>query len=191
LELKIGNNIISNPTEITEKLNMYFTNTVAELEHQNINKESYNNSRKEIQHCPNSIFICPVTEEEVVSTAKNLKDKLTAGYDDIPESLVKQCTQLIKGPLTHIYNLSLRSGGFPDEWKLANVKTLYKKGDRYNIQHYRPISITSVFAKLLERLMFIRFIPFLYENKILTEDQNCLRKGKCIETAVQSFVEKI
>ena len=26
LELKIGNNIISNPTEITEKLNMYFMN---------------------------------------------------------------------------------------------------------------------------------------------------------------------
>jgi hypothetical protein len=101
LELKIGNNITSNPIEINEKLNMYFTNTVAELKHQNINKRSYNNSRKDIKQCPNSIFISPVTEEEVVSTAKNLKHKLTAGYDDIPESLVKQCIQLIKGPLTH------------------------------------------------------------------------------------------
>ena len=104
LELKIGNNNISNPTEITEKLNTYFTNTVTELVKQNINKGSYNNSCKEIKHCPNSIFISPVTEE-VVSLAKNLKDKLTAGYDDIPESLVKQCIQLIKGPLTHIYNV--------------------------------------------------------------------------------------
>jgi len=59
-----------------------------------------------------------------------LKDKLTAGYDDIPESLVKQCIQSIKGPLTHIYTVSLRSGVFPDEWKLAKVKPLYKKGDR-------------------------------------------------------------
>jgi len=39
-ELRIGNNIISNPTEITEKLNMYFKNTVAELVQQNINKGS-------------------------------------------------------------------------------------------------------------------------------------------------------
>jgi len=31
LELKIGNNIVSNPIEIAEKLNMYFTSTVAEL----------------------------------------------------------------------------------------------------------------------------------------------------------------
>jgi hypothetical protein len=91
LDLKIGNNIISNLTEITEKINMYFTNTVAELVQQNISKESYNNLRQEIKHCPKSIFISPVTEEKVVSLAENLEDKLTAGYNDIPESLVKQC----------------------------------------------------------------------------------------------------
>jgi len=189
-ELKTGNNIILNPTEITETLNMYFTNTVAELVQQNINKGSYNNLHQDIQHCPNSIFISPVTEE-VVSLAKNLKNKLTAGYDYIPESLLKQCIQIIKGPLTHIYNVSLRSEVFPDEWKAAKVKPLYKKGDRYNIQNYRPISIILVFAKLLEKFMFNRVIPFLYENKILTEAQNGFRKGKCIETAVQSFIEII
>jgi hypothetical protein len=92
--MKIGNNIIWNPIEITEKLNMYFMNTVAELVQQNINKGSYNNLHQEIKHCPNSVFISPVTEEEEeVSLAKNLKDKLTAGYDDIPESLVKKCVQ--------------------------------------------------------------------------------------------------
>ena len=39
--------------------------------------------------------------------------------------------------------------------------------------------------------MLNRLIPFLYENKILTEAQNGFRKGKCIETAVQSFIERI
>jgi len=138
-----------------------------------------------------SIFISPVTEEEVVSLAKNLKDKITTGYDDIPESLVKQCIQLIKGPLTHIYNVLLRSMVFPDEWKVAQMKPLYKKGDTYNIQNNRPISIISVFAKLLERLMFSRLIPFLHENKILTEAKNGFRKGKCVEIAVQLFFEII
>jgi hypothetical protein len=71
------------------------------------------------------------------------------------------------------------------------VKPLYNKGDRYNIQNYRPISIIPVFAKLLERLTFNRLIPFLHENKILIEAQNGFRKGKCIETAVQSFIKII
>jgi hypothetical protein len=39
--------------------------------------------------------------------------------------------------------------------------------------------------------MFNRLIPFLYENKISTEAQNYFRKGKCIETAAQSFIEII
>jgi hypothetical protein len=188
LKLRIGKNIISNPTEITEKLNMYSTNIVEELLKQNINRWTYKNLHQEIKHCPNSIFIPPVTEE-VVSLTKSLKGKHTAGYDDIAKSLVKQCIQLIKRPLTYIYiyNVLLNSGVFPNEWKTAKVKPLYKKGDRYDIQNYRPISVISVFAKLLERLMFNRLIPFLSENKIFTEAQNGFRKGNCIERAIYLF----
>jgi len=111
LELRIGNKIISNPTEITEKLNMYFISTVEELVQQNSNRRNYN--KLEIKHCPNSIFIHPVTEEEVISLTKSLKGKPSAGYDDIPERLVKQCIHLIKGSLAHIYNVSLNSRCFP------------------------------------------------------------------------------
>ena len=71
------------------------------------------------------------------------------------------------------------------------MKPLYKKGIRYDIQNYRPISVICLFAKLLERLMFSRLITFVYKNKILTEAQNGFRKGKCIETALQSFNEII
>jgi retron-type reverse transcriptase len=71
------------------------------------------------------------------------------------------------------------------------VEPLYKKGYMYDIQNYRPISVISVFAKLLERLMFNRLISFLFKNKIFTEAQNGFRKGKCIETAIQSFIEII
>jgi hypothetical protein len=81
----------------------------------------------------------PVTEEEVVSLAKSLKGKPTAGYEDMPESLVEQCIQLIKGPLTHIHNVSLMSGVFPYDWNVAKLKRLYKKGNSYDIQNYRPI----------------------------------------------------
>ena len=71
------------------------------------------------------------------------------------------------------------------------MKPLYKKGDRYDIKNYRPISLISVFAKLLERLMFNRMISFLSENKIFTEAQNGFRKWKCIDTAIQSFIEVV
>jgi hypothetical protein len=119
LELRIGNKTISNPTEITEKLNMRFISTVEELVKKNSNRKTDN--KLEMTLCPNSIFIYPVTEEEVISLTKSLKGKPTADYNNIPESLVKQCIQLIKWPLARIYNVSLSSGVFPDEWKTAEV----------------------------------------------------------------------
>jgi hypothetical protein len=110
LELRVGNRIISNPTAITDKLNSHFISTVKELIKQKNSESVYD---LEIKHCPNSIFIYPVTEEEVISLTKSLKGKPTSGDDYIPENLVKQCIHLIKWPLTHIYNLSLTSGVFP------------------------------------------------------------------------------
>ena len=48
-----------------------------------------------------------------------------------------------------------------------------------------------IFAKLLERLKYNRIISFLYKNKIFSEAQNGFRKGKSINTAVQSFIGSI
>jgi hypothetical protein len=127
----------------------------------------------------------------VVHLAKTLKGKQTAGYDDTPEHIVKQCIQAIIKPLTHILNTSFREGIFQDQWRLTKVKPLYKKGDEQNIQNYRPISILPVFAKLLAKLMFNRITSFLNETKSLTEAQNGFRKGKYIETTIQALKEPI
>ena len=54
-----------------------------------------------------------------------------------------------KKPLTHIYNASWNSLVFPNESKIAKVKPLYKKGARYDIQNYRPISVLSIFFKII------------------------------------------
>ena len=185
--MKIGNRIIPGPTEITDKLNSHFISTVKDLIKQKNNVSIYD---LKTEHCLNSIFIYPVTEEEVNDLAKSLKGKPTSGNDDIPENLVKQCIHLIKRPLTHIYNISLISGVLPVVWKTAKVKPLHKKGDKYDM-NYRPISIIPVSAKILERLMYNRITSFLCENKILSEAQNGFRKGKSIDTTIQSYIERI
>jgi hypothetical protein len=56
-----------------------------------------------------------------------------------------------------------------------------KMGDRYDIQNYRPISVSSIFSKLLESLMFNRFIHFLSNNRIFTKAQNGFRKGNVLK----------
>jgi hypothetical protein len=140
-----------------------------------------------MQHC----LVKPVFAQLVKQFPALFETQKFITDDDIPENLVKQCMQLIKGPLAHIYNLSLNSGVFPDIRKTAKVKPLYKKGDKCDMRNYRPISIIPVFGKLLQRLMCNRIISFLYKNKNLSEAQNGFRKDKSIDIAVQSFIGTI
>jgi hypothetical protein len=59
--------------------------------------------------------------------------------------VVNKCREAIKKLLAHIWNASLESGAFPDRFKIAKVKRLHKKGDKSNMQNYRPISCLCEF----------------------------------------------
>jgi hypothetical protein len=45
--------------------------------------------------------------------------------------------------------------------KIAKVRPLYKKGEKQEVCNYRPISILSVFSKILERLVYNRLTSFV------------------------------
>jgi hypothetical protein len=76
--------------------------------------------------------------------------KSSAGYDEIPDMIVKQCIHTVKKPSTVIINLSLSSGIFPNQMKIAKVRPIFKKGQKQNIENYRPILILSGFQKFLK-----------------------------------------
>jgi len=136
------------------------------------------------------MFLIPVTENEVENVAKGLKNKSSAGIDEISDCVVKQCIIRLKKPLTNIYNASLESGIFPDQLKIAKVIPVDKKGDKKNVQNYRPIALLSVFSKLLEKLVYNRLMGFIEGNGILTEEQYGFRTTKSTETAFADFYSK-
>jgi hypothetical protein len=79
------------------------------------------------------LFLAPVTEEEVLQVISKLKTKIIVGFDEIQDMIVKECIQTIKEPLTFIFNLSLCSGIFPNQMKIAKVRPIFKNGHKQNI----------------------------------------------------------
>ena len=75
--------------------------------------------------------------------------------------------------------------------KIAIVKPLHKKGDTREIQNYRPISLLSVFSKIIEKLMYRRLMSFITDYNILNDSQHGFRVGKSTETAADAFLENI
>ena len=79
------------------------------------------------QQCPNSMFINPVSEDEVVNIIKSCKPKHSKDCDDINMYVLSKVTDQIVKPLVHIFNLSLSSGIFPSEMNTANKLFQYLK----------------------------------------------------------------
>ena len=66
--------------------------------------------------------------------------------------------------------IPLHTGIFSDRLKIAVVKPLYKKGDKFGISNYRPISLLPTFAKIFEKAMYSMLSQHLQTNNILAPE---------------------
>ena len=87
--------------------------------------------------------------------------------------------------------MSLKEGVVPFEWKEANIITLFKKGSRNKSENYRPVSLTSVICKLLERLIKDHMVDFLVKHNLLNSSQHGFLKARSCLTNMLCFLEEI
>ena len=62
-----------------------------------------------------------------------MKKKKSSGIDGVSQECLLEGSEVLVIPLTRLINTSIQSGIFPEEWKLAVVTPLLKKGDQKNI----------------------------------------------------------
>ena len=132
-----------------------------------------------------------VTPELVAKKIKAMKDNKSPGVDGIPPKLLMETVEQISIPLARIFNLSLKEGVVPFEWKEANIIPLFKKGSRNKSENYRPVSLTSVICKLLERLIKDHMVDFLVKHKLLNSSQHGFLKARSCLTNMLCFLEEI
>ena len=94
-------------------------------------------------------------------------------------------------PLTIIINQSLKTGIFPEALKIAKVKPLYKKGDNFCLNNYRPISLLPTISKIFERVMFTQLYSYLNAHNLLSEQQYGFRSQHSTELACVKLVDYI
>ena len=132
-----------------------------------------------------------VTPELVAKKIKAMKDNKSPGVDGIPPKLLIDTVEQISIPLARVFNLSLKEGAVPFEWKEANIIPLFKKGSRNKSENYRPVSLTSVICKLLERLIKDHMVDFLVKHKLLNSSQHGFLKARSCLTNMLCFLEEI
>lgn len=117
---------------------------------------------------PYSLTHIFVSDNEVFKILNSLNVAKANGPDNISNKLLRETAPAIAKPLASIFNQSLSSGQFPDEWKKANVVPIFKKENRQTVKNYRPISLLPCVSKVLERIVFNKLLAYCQEHNLLT-----------------------
>jgi hypothetical protein len=155
----IPTKIINNGQEITEtqKIAEAFSKYFAEIGDK-LASDIPNVSKSPLEYIDSqtsdSFYIYPTTSYEIEREIMALKTSKAAGPCSLPIKVLKLLQNVIAKPLEILFNTSFSTGIVPENFKLARILPVFKKGDHTNLNNYRPISLLSVFNKLLEKLMY-------------------------------------
>ena len=184
---KINTLIVDGATEldggkIAEEFNKFFISVGASSgsteKRNNITFEKLN----EINHEDSAFLFNEIDETFVQKELQNLQTSKSTGPDGIHPKLLKAAAPIISSHLAHLFNLSLRTGLIPDDWKKANVTPIHKGGNADDTNNYRPISVIPVVMKIFERAVHLQLIEYLAAHNMLAPEQSGFRKKHSADT---------
>ena len=180
-EINVNGALVSDDTCIANEFNKFFTSVGKDISDSiskiNIDPLSYlpdtppKNEMKFYKVGP--ILVCDIL--------KAMEPKKSIDMDGISINLLKFISTNISSPLAYIFNLSLETGVFPDKLKTSRVVPVFKQGDNKLCDNYRPISLISSIAKILEKIVALKLTNHLDLNKLLYPYQFGFQRGLSTE----------
>ena len=131
------------PKDQAELFNIFFFNQFSEPSSYEI----------DLSYFRDSDFDIDFDHRFVRKLLTDINSNKAQGPDGIHGKILKNCAVGLAYPLTCIFRTSYYSGIIPQEWKLANVVPIFKKGDKTSVENYRPISLTCLVMKVFERIV--------------------------------------
>ena len=120
--------------------------------------------------------------EEVHREQLNLQRDKACGPDHVSSYLLQKGADFLASPFTKLFQLSLSTGTLPNDWVTANIVPVFKKGDKHFSSNYRPISLTSVVVKVMERIIHRQLMTALETNHLISNYQHGFRHQRSTVT---------
>ena len=141
---------------------------------------------------PSTPIIDPIniTQAGVQKLLEGLNPKKACGPDGITPRILKELAPELAPALTTLFRSSLTTGEVPLDWRTANVTPVFKKGEKYKPENYRPISLTSTVCKTMEHILVSHIMNFA-ENNILCKEQHGFRKRRNCESQLIGLIDQI
>ncbi|BHF64038.1 hypothetical protein SprV_0200703600 [Sparganum proliferum] len=131
-------------------------------------------------------FIEAIVRNELL----NLKESTSPGPDAIPAKLLKELAPEMSKPLAFIFQTSFLTGCLPSDWKSATITPLFKGGSRASANNYRPVSLTSICCKIMEKTIKKALMQFLEQHHLLSDAKHGFRSGRSCLTNLLFTLER-
>ena len=125
----------------------------------------------------------PVVDVSMVENFMMKQKSLAPGPDGIPYWIWRDYAQYLAPIITRILNFSLCQQYIPLKWKLANITPIPKKNPVTECSQLRPISLTNIIMRILEKIVFKQEI-YPQVKKVIDEDQFAYKEGTSTTTAL-------
>ena len=131
-----------------------------------------------------------IKEEQVKKILQKLKISKSPGPDGLHPRFLRELAPQLCKPLTLIFNNSLRLGKLPTDWKNGQITAIYKKGKKACAGNYRPVSLTSVIAKSMEKIIREHTMKYFLNNKLFTNKQFGFLNGRSTSLQLLNVLDK-
>ena len=145
----------------------------------------YKRTRQRMRVCREVYYnyIC-CTVKYVEHQLQKLDTSKANGPDGISAKMLKETARSIAPSVTKLFNLSLRTGCFPTDWKTSHVVPIPKSDQHSSPSNYRPISLLSILSKVLERHVHHLVTEHLSLGHSLSQDQWGFRANRSTTLAL-------
>lgn len=171
-----------------DQLNEGFTK-MTEME-ENTAKETISLYKKSPRPVTARFSLESVTEEDALKAMMSI-NQFSKGADKLSINLVMKGSPVTIPVITHIFNHSLKTGTFPDEWKKAVVIPVPKVKNPNSLSDYRPISLLCAISKALEKIVHGQVTRFLNSHNLLDRFQSGFKAGHSTTTALLKVTEDL
>lgn len=184
--------VIHNDAEKAEIFNLYFLNSVKNLNRQiEYNSNDHCNLLRTLRYTSRQFSLNYTTSNEVSDFIADLQLNKSAGSDCISSRCMLECKEIVAPLLSKIFNFAIYSSTYPDILKIHKVIPIPKEINCTSIDKFRPVAVLSVIDKIFEKILHEQLLSYLEEENLLYPNQYGFRKGCGTDEAVINVINYI
>ena len=142
------------------KSNTFWTELYTQKQSKPVTSNKINNIKTDLLNNSNENNTNLIEEHEVFTLFTKLKTNKACGPDGISGKILKTCARELSFIYQHIFNMSIENNIIPDIWKTSKITSVPKSNTIKQMNDLRPIALTSLPMKCLEKLILKRLLQF-------------------------------